>query len=179
MYTPQKERMSSPKNLNTKFTTPNSAAAKIGRRNYFMDDEEDEDIYTFQTPVKANVNVALEVEASSTFRSRSMPRKPPPPPVSPSPKGNGMFFYSLDDDDGDIETKGFETSQLNNDEDIKFFKVKGGSPVLRNNNIGTGHARSLAKRGLTKKSDRLKCPRCGKEDFDSKANISTYYATQV
>ena len=139
-----------------------------------MDDEEDEDIYTFQTPIKTNVNVALEVEASSTFRSRSMPRKPPPPPVSPSPKGNGTFFYSLDDDDGDMETKGFETSQLNNEEDVKFLKVKGGSPVLRNNNIGTGHARSLAKRGLTKKSDRLKCPRCGKEDFDSKAMYNSH-----
>ena len=38
-----------------------------------MDDEEDEDIYTFQTPVKANVNVALEVSLSSPS-SRSMPQ---------------------------------------------------------------------------------------------------------
>ena len=138
-----------------------------------MDDEEDEDIYTFQTPIKTNVNVALEVEASSTFRSRSMPRKPPPPPVSPSPKGNGMFFYSLDDDDGDMETKGFETSQLNNEEDVKILKVKGGSRFFETIILVQG-MRSLAKRGLTKKSDRLKCPRCGKEDFDSKAMYNSH-----
>ena len=115
-HTPPKQTVSSPKNLSTKFTAPNSSAAKIGRKNYFIDDDDEDDedgMYTFKTPIKGNVDLALEVEASSTFRTRSMQRKPPPPPTSPSPTGghHKSFFYSLGDDDDDnaLETKGFET----------------------------------------------------------------------
>ena len=190
-HTPPKQTVSSPKNLSTKFTAPNSSAAKIGRKNYFIDDDDEDDedgMYTFKTPIKGNVDLALEVEASSTFRTRSMQRKPPPPPTSPSPTGghHKSFFYSLGDDDDDnvLETKGFETSSsnLNNEEDMKFLKVKGGSPLTRKNSLSNMNnsnndsgGRRLAKRGLTnKKQDRLKCPRCGKEDFDSKAIYNSH-----
>jgi ankyrin repeat protein len=186
MYTPPlKQKPSSPKNLSTSFTAPNSTAAKIGRKNYFIDDDDDDDdIYSFKTPIKQNVNVALEVEASSTFRSRSMQAKPPPPPASPTAKGHhNSFFYSLDNDDDDdagLETNGFESSSnIQNDEEVKFLKVKGGSPLMRKSSNSNLHnnssGRSLAKRGMSSNTkDILKCPRCGKQDFDSKAIYNSH-----
>ena len=124
---PYKHRgISSPKHLTPQISsTPASAAAAIGRRNYLEEDEEDS-VYNFKTPVRSNVNAALEVEASATFRN-STARKPPPPPKSPTVDHN-MFgrqkqslAYNVDDEEefGQIETPPAESA--------KYLEVQTGS----------------------------------------------------
>ena len=170
---PYKHRgISSPKHLTPQISsTPASAAAAIGRRNYLEEDEEDS-VYNFKTPVRSNVNAALEVEASATFRN-STARKPPPPPKSPTVDHN-MFgrqkqslAYNVDDEEefGQIETPPAESA--------KYLEVQTGStasPTVSSPST----SQSLARRGLTQQKSVQKCPRCGKTDFDSKAIYNSH-----
>jgi trichohyalin len=157
----------SPKHFTPAITSPKTAGAKIGRRNFF-DDEED-GIYTFHTPLKVNGgNGALDVEASATYRNTSV-SKPPPPPMSPT--GGKKLAYNLMDDADEfdrvenIETPGHEKGP-------SFLELKGGT--VGGPPRSKPPSQSLARRGLGANKGVLKCPKCGKADFDSRPMYNSH-----